>query len=162
MASRSSSVRQFSSPCYVFVNRHGHHISSPNAPEPPPISPSQRSKSTAGYQPTIQEMSTVQWALNEYPYVPFTPIIPEFTGPIFSDLAYSQFQLPIETNGQTHWLDDSLQVKWYRLEGTLVGLLQRASRLPQVHTGLFTPMSRMHAPPSSYGYRRPHSTEMQA
>ncbi|KAF8530149.1 hypothetical protein BU17DRAFT_78744 [Hysterangium stoloniferum] len=92
---------------------------------------------------------TVQWAMDSYPQVAWTPLHHWFEGPSFLQLTHDQYSLPIQLVDGMRKLSPSLAKTWQVLEN---GLIHIADHLLGRGVFLF-PLNFGHLPhPSAKGY----------
>jgi hypothetical protein len=146
---------------YIFMDEQQHMLTSPNSSDPPAVPPPPlRSQPTR--TPTVRDMCALQWSSNLYPWLPYTPLIPSFSGSIFSRLAYTFSSFPIESGCYGYCLSHQLVSRWITLEDGLYGILERLMNKDQHRSGFFIPESKMCPAPSTRGYRIVHTTSQLA
>jgi hypothetical protein len=139
---------------FTFACVQNMYLASPNCAVPP------RSiqELSHGQQKLCIEPIDTHWASNSYPFLPYAPVTPDFSGPLLGRLAYQRKSLPIEQK-ETGWcLSLELQGKWTRLEN---GLRSAALSLLTYRHTIRTEFST-YPFPREFGYTRAHNTKSQA
>src|SRR5271154_548212 len=101
----------------------------------------------------LDSIKTAQWSCNKHPYMVFVPIAPRYEGPLFSQLNWDRYTVPLEHYGGRCSLSSVLRGRWCRLEHNLHSV---ASTLLENHEIDFFPL------PSDYGYLKSHKTKQEA
>jgi len=100
------------------------------------------------------------WALNEFPQLPFVPCSTRWDHPLLQRLRYDYKSLPIERVGICYRLSAAVREKWRDLEYSFLIVAQEL--LSQAPGGLFPLESRYFPFPHTYGYLRDHTRERAA
>jgi len=137
---------------HVFLDDTGAYLASPNRNVPPSIAPNPKFRDRMF---ELYETFTLQWASNRFPFLSFTPVSPDFTGPLFGRLAYQYKSFPVIQTNEGWCLDLALRERWFRLEECMYATAKHLL----TNQGVMNSTFDVYPYPRSFGFAACHPTQ---